>query len=100
MANRNSTTTPSAVQSQATEQAPITLLAYDMAYEDILIGSIPVRFFAMRRLITAVLRTGNISTKDNELLTQALAASDQLWFDLMRLGKEHHAIDRDSVTIL
>lgn len=100
MANRNSTTTPSAVQSQATEQAPITLLAYDMAHEDILIGSIPVRYFSMRRLITAVLRTGNISTKDNELLTQALVTGDQLWFDLMQLGKEHHAVNRDAVTIL
>lgn len=100
MATRNSTTTPSAVQSQTTEHTEITLLAYDMAHEDILIGSIPVRFFAMRRLITAVLRAGNLSTKDHQMLTQALTTSDQLWFDLMRLGKEHHAINRDSVTIL
>lgn len=91
MANTNSTTptpTPQAEQ-QPEQQQP--LLAYDPGHTDVLVGEIPEIYFDLHRSITAILKdNAKLDPQFHQQLVACNTLAEQLWFALLRLGKESH----------
>ena len=96
MANNNCNTPTPTPQAEQQPQQQQPLLAYDPGHEDVLVGEIPEIYFDLHRSITAILKDRN--TQLEPQLRQQLVACNtlaaQLWFALMRLGKEAHQVQR------
>lgn len=96
MATNNCNTPTPTPQAEQQPQQQQPLLAYDPAHEDVLIGEIPEIYFAMHRSLMAILKDRN-DKLDPQMRKQLIAIStdaEQLWYALMRLGKESHQVQR------
>ena len=96
MAETNSTPSTPSTQAEPQAEQPQPLLAYDPAHEDILIGEIPEIYFAMHCSLMAILKDRN-DKLDPQMRKQLIAIrtdAEQLWYALMRLGKEAHQVQR------